>query len=170
MLYGRLPTTRSGAPSLAASARKSTVNTSASITSRSLRARSRRARSRSSSITVSRSTDSASGPVNAPRPGPISTSASARRGPIAATIASITAASVRKCWPNRLRATCFTTARRSGRRLAHLDVGPAAQVAQPLGVNVLELLLAQDVAGLFALLLRIERHRAPVEHLDQVHA
>src|SRR6185295_13140898 len=120
--------------------------------------------------TVSRSQQPASGPVSAPRPGPISTSASDRRGPIAATIASTTAASFRKCWPNRLRATCFTTARRSARRLAHLDVGPAAQVAQPVVVGVLELLLAQDVARLLPLLLRIERNRAAVEHLDQVHA
>ena len=55
----------------------------------------------SSSITVSRPQRSRSGPVSAPRPGPISTIASPGRGSMSATIRSITDASTRKCWPNR---------------------------------------------------------------------
>ena len=122
----------------------------------SRRAAARRGRGRARSRSAARS-GAASGPVSAPRPGPISTSAWPGRGSIASTIASTTAPSVRKCWPKRLRATCFTTARRSGRRLAHLDVGAPAQVAHPFVVGVLELLLAQDVARLLAQLLRVER-------------
>ena len=96
------------------------------------------------------------------------------------TIASMTDASVRKCWPKRLRAMCFIgrppSAALAGRRralmrrLAQLDVGAGAQLVEPLGVGRLELPLAQHVARLLALLARVELDLAALDDLDQVHA
>src|SRR5689334_20027652 len=56
------------------------------------------------------------------------------------------------------------------RRLAHLNVRTAAQVADPVEVGALELLFAQHVARLVARLFQVERRLAPLEHLDQVDA
>ena len=50
---------------------------------------------------------SSNGAVNAPRPGPISTTRSSRCGAMAATIPPITCASIRKFCPKRLRAMCL---------------------------------------------------------------
>ena len=130
------------APAAAAAQRREVdLSTSASITSSPGVRRSRAARSRSSSIDGERARSARAADRSARRsPGPISTSASPGRGSIASTIPSITAPSIRKCWPKRLRRAArlgTAHARRSRapsslRRLAHLDVGAAAQVAQPL--------------------------------------
>src|SRR5262245_48414914 len=60
-------------------------------------------RSRSISKAVTRAERAVSGPVSAPRPGPISKKLSSGRGAIASTTL-ITQAGSRKCWPKRLRA------------------------------------------------------------------
>src|SRR5690606_6868524 len=103
MLYGRLPTTRNGAP--AASARKSTFSTSAWMIESdwpSAGSDSRRGnRSRSSSMTVSFPSSRNSGALSAPSPGPISTMRSPGCGPIARTMRPMIPASCRKCWPKR---------------------------------------------------------------------
>ena len=59
---------------------------------------------------------------------------------------------------------------RSQRRLTHLDIGACAQVLGPFGIGLVELLLAQHGARLFAQLLGLQRHLATLQHLDQVHA
>ena len=56
------------------------------------------------------------------------------------------------------------------RRVAQLDVGAGAEVTHPLRIGFVELLLAQDVACLLALLLAIQRDRSPIDHLDEMDA
>src|SRR3954468_14284719 len=94
--------------------------------------------------------------------------ASGDRGAMARTMASMIAGSDRKCWPNRLRATCFTCA--SARRVAVVDERPAPDVLDPRRVGLVDLLFAQRVAGHLAQLRARGLGLAALHHLDQVHA
>ena len=110
MLYGRLPTTRSFFPSGTGMPPKSNFSASPAWIVRRSRgyAFSRRAtRSRSSSTTCMWSSSLRISAVIAARPGPISTMVSPGRGSIDSMMLWRTWSSVRKFWPNRLRATCF---------------------------------------------------------------
>ena len=144
-----------------ASAAKSTFSTSASTTSSPGVRRSRAARSRSSSITVSALAALHQRRRSARRrPGPISTSASPGRGSIArddrvddrrrrrGSAGRSACCAVRRHGPARLAATAAARATRRRR-------GRAGRA--PLDVGLLELLLAQHVARLLALLLGVER-------------
>ena len=160
MLYGRLPTTRSSARRARAGRRREIdlehVGLDDVEAGRAAQPRRQVAieldhRERAAAL-EQRPRQGAAGP------GPISTSASPGRGSIAATIALD-----HRAIDEEVLAEALSRAMRAQalaprvppllRRVAQLDVGAAAQVAQPFVVGLLELLLAQDVARLLALLL-----------------
>ena len=106
MLYGRLPTMRSGGP-IPRRFTKSVSSTFSTWTRRPGVARASslisRARSRSISITSRLRARSSRSQVRAPRPGPTSTMRSPGTGLTAPMMRLMTPRSCRKCWPKRLR-------------------------------------------------------------------
>ncbi len=105
MLYGKLPTRRSGAGRLLQS--NASASASMSVSCCGVNSpRKRAARSRSISIAVTCPARWTSGRVSAAWPGPISTIVCPGRGSIASTIRAMTRGSCRKFCPNRLRARC----------------------------------------------------------------
>lgn len=179
MLYGRLPTSRTGPdPARPPDRRRARRPRSAQANRRSGDATPQPGRDRSRSHRGAR-TRCSSAEV-APPAGPISSSRSPSRGAIASTMRAMTERSARKCWPKRLRATCATmgadrklrrkapvASRATGRGIRRMR-GRAPAAASP--ERLLDPALAQRLTRRLAHAFGRCAVGASLEHLDQVHA
>src|SRR6185369_11915497 len=130
----------------------------------------RAARSRSISIAARCGMRASNSRVRAPSPGPISTIASSPAGAIESTIRRSTPGSCRKCWPKRLRGTCFAPRSRLLVFEPDLNVRLVAQLAQPVLICLVGLALAQRLARDQPLALRRDAAGPTLDDLDQVPA
>src|SRR6185369_12625148 len=100
----------------------------------------------------------------------ISTIASPAPGATAWTMRFSTPGSCRKCWPKRLRVLNGCVSGASPVFEAQLDIGPVAQLAQPVLKRFVRLALLEREPGLHAAALLRQPGRAALQNLDQMPA